>query len=85
MPCTLWLRYNPDGFTVDGVPMKEIGGKAARETRLCEYLDCVDVAAECGASHMCIRYMNYDTINGRPSCTLRTEFHPEYSALTQSI
>lgn len=81
MPKTMWLRYNPHEYSLNGKTMRPT--RRDNVHRLCTYLDTAVVADECGDSTMCIRYMNYDSNNDIPSCIQHPEYHSELRKLAK--
>jgi hypothetical protein len=73
---TVWIRYNPHGFKVDGETKRTM--KAERHGKLFQLLD--ELAAEApGADTPPVRvvYLFYDTTEGRPECLAEEGYHAE--------
>ena len=73
---TVWIRYNPHGFKVDGETKRTM--KAERHAKLFQLMDEL-AAEEPGMDTPPVRvvYMFYDTLEGRPVCLDEAGYHDE--------
>jgi uncharacterized C2H2 Zn-finger protein len=84
----LWLRYNPNAYSVGATPMVVAGGKVAREAWLVDFLATVKVARECAGSRYAIRYVFYDRIatnDGLPLVAYHEAYPDEHQGVTAAI
>jgi len=74
---TLWLRFNPNAYKVDGVRVHT--SKKERYRWLLEIL-----TAPTHAPSLVVRYMYYDVRQGRPVVTYDPDYSPVFAACIQS-
>lgn len=74
----VFLRYNPDAFTVDGHTSKV--SRKAREARLVATLTCKEDSKSRAAVPLTIRYMFYDTVEGQACVVSDPDYHVQIAA-----
>ena len=79
VPRTLWLRYNPHTWHVDGV-LRSMP-KASREKWLCAYLATLTL----DAAPLAIGYAFYDTSDGVLDVIRNDEFHAAFVEVTMDL
>ena len=74
---TLWLRFNPNAYKVDGV--RAYTSRKERYRRLLAILTAPSATAS-----LVVQYMYYDVCKGRPVVTYDPDYSPVVAACVQS-
>ncbi len=74
---TMWIRFNPDAYTVDGVPVRT--RRKDRLKSLCALL------RDAPSRPLQIVYCFYDTVGGVPAITLDNAYSPALRGLVEVL